>query len=168
MSDSPSPLPIGELDERREWWHEAVTMALYVSLSLLAVIAALPQDAAPAGDLWLTLLLTAVALLLAHQVASRISTRLLHQGLLDRDGRLILAAQLAGGLAIGIAAALPVLLFGPDAVRISEVLLIAFVAGTGYLVGRSAGRSRLRSLAYVALVVAAVIVVLLVKSLVGH
>ncbi len=158
-----------ESREAREWVREAVTMALYISLSLLAVLVALPKaSTAESTDLWLTILLTAVALLLAHQLAFRISTRLVNKGLLDASGVKLLGAQLIGGLMAAVAAALPVLIFGPQAVRASELVLLLFVAATGYRAARSVPASRGRALMYVASVVVAVMVVLFVKSLVGH
>jgi hypothetical protein len=153
----------------REWLREAVTMALYISLSLLAVLVALPSaSTAESDDLWLTILLTAVALLLAHQLAFRISSRLVNKGLLDAAGVKLLGAQLIGGLIAAVAATLPVLVFGPEAVRASELVLLVFVAATGYRAARSVPASRLRALMYVGVVVLGVIAVLFVKSLVGH
>ncbi len=155
--------------EAREWLREAVTMALYISLSLLAVLVALPKaSTADSDDLWLTILLTAVALLLAHQLAFRISTRLVNKGLLDASGVKLLGAQLIGGLIAGVAATLPVLVFGPQAVWASELVLLIFVAATGYRAARSVPASRGRALMYVVFVVLAVVAVLFVKSLVGH
>lgn len=155
--------------QRREWLREAVTMSLYVSLSLLAVLVALPPGAS-LGDrhLALTILLTAVALLLAHQVAFRLSTRLINRGLLDDEGRRMLSAQVAGGLITGVVAAAPVFLFGAGAIRLTEFLVLAFVAATGYRAARSVPTSRTKALAYVAFVVLVVLAVLFVKSLVAH
>ena len=48
------------------------------------------------------------------------------------------------------------------------MILTAFVAFVGYSAARSADRTRLRSLLYVGLVVVGVLLVLWVKSLVGH
>jgi peptidoglycan/LPS O-acetylase OafA/YrhL len=77
MTDDLATKPATHDDERKEWLREAVTMALYVSLSLLAVLVALPPGSSLGNDrhLALTILITAVALLLAHQVAFRLSTR---------------------------------------------------------------------------------------------
>jgi hypothetical protein len=156
-------------EEAREWLREAVTMALYISLSLLAVLVALPSaSTAESDDLWLTILLTAVALLFAHQLAFRISSRLVNKGLLDAAGVKLLGAQLIGGLIAAVAAALPVLVFGSEAVRASELILLLFVAATGYRAARSVPASRLRALMYVGVVVLGVVAVLFLKSLVGH
>jgi hypothetical protein len=163
----PHETPDVDPEERREWWREAVTMALYVGLSLLAVLVALPAAVADEGT-GLTVLLTAVALLLAHQVAFRLSTRLVNRGLLDAEGQRLLAAQALGGLAIAVLAAAPVFLLGASGIQVAEFLLLAFVAGTGYVTARGAGRSPTRSVGYVVVLVVAVVLVLFVKSLVGH
>lgn len=160
---------VTEENERLEWWREAVTMALYVSLSLLAVLVALPPGSSLSEtDLGLTVLITAVALLLAHQVAFRLSSRLVNRGLLDDAGRKLLSAQVVGGLGAAAVASLPVFLLGSDGIRVSELVLLLFVAATGYRAARSVPTSRTRALGYVGFVVLLVLVVLFVKSLVGH
>lgn len=144
-------------------------MALYVSLSLLAVLLATPTSAGESSTrLALTVALTAVGLVLAHQVAFRLSTRLLNRGLLDAGSVRLLAAQAAGGLGVAALASVPVLLFGPTGLRVSAVLLTLLVALAGYLAARSVPVSRSRAMLYVAVVVVVVGLVLTVKSLVGH
>lgn len=156
--------------ERAEILREGLTMALYISLSLLAVLAAVPSTAiTEGGTVVLTIALTSVGLVLAHQLAFRMSSRLIAEGSrLHPLAPKILRAQLVGGAFVTLLAVLPVLVFGPDAVRASMALLLLFVLGVGYLVARSAPTSRLRSLVYVAGVAVIVLVVLGVKALVGH
>jgi hypothetical protein len=156
--------------EAVEAWREGITMALYVSLSQLAVMTALPsQEASVDSKLALTVALTSVGLILAHQVAFRMSSRLVTRGsTLEPHAPRLLRAQLLGGAAVTVLAVLPILLFGPAAYNWSIGLLLLFVMAVGYLVSRSAPHSRLRSLLYVAAVAVAVIGVLAVKSLVGH
>jgi hypothetical protein len=161
------PLP----EHRRERLREGVTMALYVSLSLLAVLVALPPSLDPGAVARpaLTLLLTSLGLILAHVLAFRLSARLVHHGALPAAQLELLAAQLAGGLAVTAVAVVPVLfLGGPAGVRAAEWLLLAFVAAVGYLAARSVPVSRPRALAYVAAVVVLALGVLWVKSLVRH
>jgi hypothetical protein len=155
--------------ERREVVREAVTMALYVSLSQLAVLAALPLDQAEGATLAWTITLTSVGLVLAHQLAFRMSSRLITKGsALEPLAPRILRAQLAGGAVVTLLAVVPVLVLGPDAIRLSAALLLLFVMGVGYAVARSAPMSRLRSLAYVLVIALLAGVILAVKSLVGH
>ena len=159
-----------EQRERLEVVREGVTMALYVSLSQLAVMAALPtKEASTDSKLWLTVALTSVGLVLAHQVAFRMSSRLVAPGsTLEPLAPRLLRAQLLGGAAVTALAAVPILVFGPAAYRWSMGLLLLFVMIVGYLVARSAPYSRLRSLLYVGVVALTVILVLEVKSLVNH
>lgn len=152
----------------REWIREAVTMALYVGLSVLAVIVALPSAAVSDRTPALTVALTAIGLLLAHQVAFRLSSRLVNHGLLDEDSRRMLGAQLVGGLATAALAAVPVLVFGGPGIRVSAILLIGLVGGVGFLSARSAGAGRVRAMLYVGGLVLVVAGLLVVKSLVGH
>lgn len=160
------------VDESRataEIWREGVTMALYISLSQLAVMTALPEVSDGREGLALTVFLTSVGLVLAHQVAFRMSSRLVAEGSkLEPEAPRLLGAQLLGGGFVTLLAVLPILIFGPGAYRVSIGLLLLFVMVVGYLVARSAPVSRLRALIYVVFVAFVVIGVLVVKSLVGH
>lgn len=169
-AESPAPATHGEQALRAEIWREGITMALYISLSQLAVMTALPSAVAVADeDLALTTLLTSVGLILAHQLAFRMSSRLLTPGskLHDEAPRL-LRAQLIGGGAVTLLAVLPLLLFGPGGYRLSIFLLLGFVMAVGYFVARTAPVSRVKALIYVAFVAMLVVGVLAVKSLVSH
>ena len=106
-------------DRRREIQREGLTMALYISISLLAVMAALPAPQTQSRvTLALTLLLASVGLVLAHQIAFRLSSRLVQPGsTLDPAGVRLLTAQLIGGAAVTAIAVVPVLLFGAAAYR---------------------------------------------------
>lgn len=156
--------------EKAEVWREGITMALYVSLSQLAVMTALPaQEASTDSKLALTVALTSVGLVFAHQVAFRMSSKLVAPGSrLEPLAPRLLRAQLLGGGAVTALAVLPILLFGPAAYSWSMGLLLLFVMVVGYMVARSAPHGRVRSLLYVMVVAVAVIAVLAVKSLVSH
>jgi FtsH-binding integral membrane protein len=159
--------PEGLLERIRE----GVTMALYVSLSLLAVMVVLPSDVGPGASESpaATIALTAVGLILAHVLAFRVSARLVGRGRLARDHLEILGAQMAGGAIVTVVAVVPVLLLGaPAGVSVAELLLIAFIGLTGYAAARSVPLSRARAAVYMASVVVAALVVLGVKSLVEH
>jgi hypothetical protein len=155
----------------REQIREGVLMALYIGLSLLAVLLVSPSPDADdtARAVAATVFLTALGLVLAHQVAFRLSTRLVSHGELDAAARTALSAQLKAGLVVSVAAALPVLVLGGDAgLLVSELLMLGLVAVVGYAVGRASGRTPMRSVLYVGGVVVAVGVVLTVKLAVGH
>jgi len=164
------PVQDGSGAHRLELLREGVTMALYISLSLLAVTVAIPADLRgerlePA----LVVLLASIGLILAHAVAFRLSSRLVNRGRLSAESLELLGAQLAGGAAVTVVAVAPmVLLSVPTGVYVAGLLLIGFVAFVGYLAARSAGVGRGRAIGYVAGVVVVALVVLAVKRLVGH
>lgn len=171
MSEVTVPMTIDEsARERAEVWREGITMALYISLSQLAVMTAMPaQEARTDTKLALTVALTTLGLVLAHQLAFRMSSRLVAAGsTLEPLAPRVMGAQLVGGGAVTLLAVLPILIFGPDAYLWSIALLLLFVMVVGYTAARSAPRSRLRSLLYVAVIAVLVIGVLAVKALVNH
>lgn len=142
-------------------------MALYLSLSLLAVLLAVPTsvDTDPVG----VVVLTAVGLLMAHLVAFTISSRLVSEGILDPESRRIAAAQLAAGVGVVVLVTLPMLLFNaPVSLYVAEALLMLVVVGVGYLTARAGKASVVRSVLYVGFVVLSVVAVLALKALVGH
>lgn len=165
-----SATPSGEGSTHElELTREVLTMALYVSLSLLAVIIALPvnveDNRVHAGFL---VMVTGFGLVLAHHVAFRMSSRLVNEGLLTAESRTALTAQALGGIPVAVLAAIPVFVLGESpGEEVTEVLLLAFVAIVGY---RSARRrtSAWRSLAYVAVLSVVVAAVIVVKLLTGH
>ncbi len=151
--------------------HEVTTMALYLSLSLLAVLIALPE-VNPAEDNrfeeGLVVLGTGVGLLLAHHVAFRMSTRLVNQGLLTETSRHAMKAQALGGIPVAVLASLPVFLLGEDPGEdVAIFLLLALVLAVGYRSARFNVRP-IRALAYTALLVLVVLGVVIVKLLTHH
>jgi len=165
------PHQVGDTSHAHERIHEGVTMALYISLSLLAVLVAQETSLAPAAyaSPALAIVLTSVGLILAHLLAFRLSTRLVHRGRLSPASAELLGAQLIGGLAVTAVAVMPVLVIdGPGGVLVAELLLLAFIAGVGYVAARSVPLSRPRALAYVAVVAVLALAVLWVKGLVHH
>ena len=150
---------------------EGLTMALYIGLSLLAVMVALPTDVTAALNPHpaVTLFLTSIALLIAHQLAFRLSARLAHRGEIATEHLDLLAAQVVGGLAVTAVAVIPVVLIGGrTGVVVAELLLLAFIAVVGYASARTIHVSRVRALLSVAGVIALVLVVLWIKDLVHH
>lgn len=145
----------------RELRREAMVMALYVAVCLLAALIALGENADHGhvrafGLVWGTTL----GLALAHAFAFGLSARLGTEGRLgQRDAHLVLA-QLAGASAVALIATLPVALVGPTGeFDIVRLVLSVFIGGAGYAVGRLNGGGRTRSLLYggFILVLAAVI-----------
>jgi hypothetical protein len=155
---STDPLFLRRAATRAERIREGVTMALYIALSLLAVMFALPTSVAPtdAASHASLLFVTSIGLLIAHQLAFRLSARLAH-GKLASEHLELLAAQLIGGLAVTLVAVVPVFLIGDKAGLI--------VAVVGYIAARGIPLSRPRALLFVAGVVALTLVVIGVKNL---
>jgi hypothetical protein len=165
------PHEAGDVSHVHERMREGVTMALYISLSLLAVLVAQPTSLAPGASESpaLAIVLTSVGLIVAHWLAFRLSTRLVHRGQVSAASVELIGAQLIGGLAVTVVAVIPVLLIGGfGGVLAAELLLLAFIAVVGYVAARSVPLSRPRALAYVAAVVALALVVLWIKGLVHH
>ena len=171
MTEEWPPAVVDDLPEHQaELLREVTTMALYVSLSILAVLIALPvvgntDNRVQAG---FTVLATGLGLVLAHHLSFRMSSRLVNGGLLSPQSVEALTAQALGGLPVAVLAALPVFALGEEPGEVvSEVLLLGFVALVGYRSARfTSGVGR--SLLYVGVIVAAVAAVLVIKLLAGH
>lgn len=177
MGDVSGPVePVGPFESRYthhqlDFLREVTTMALYVSLSLIAVLIALP-NADPVEDNrvqeGVTVLLTGLGLVLAHHVAFRMSTRLVNAGFLTAESRESLKAQALGGLPVAVLGAIPVFLLGEDPGEdVAILLLLGLVVAVGYRTARFASRP-IRALAYSVVVVVIVAAVVGFKLLVGH
>ncbi len=168
MDDSIAAPEPSEL--RIEVAREGVTMALYQSLSILAVLLATPTPRADGANVRVavTVFLTGLGLLAAHHVAFRLSSRLVNQGLLSDVSVSLLRAQALGGLPIVVGAAIPPLLLGAAlGTTVSEVLLLVLVALVGYRAVRPA-RDRRQALGYLAGLVVVVGLLMVLKTSVGH
>ena len=158
-------------DERRKLIRAGIEMALYIALSLLAVIAALPLvlERTEAVSVATALIVSAVGLLAAHWLAFSVSARLETGGILSREALAELAAQ-AGGGAIALAiAVVPILVVPPPrGVFAAQLALLALIAGVAYGAAQPRARSRLHALAYTAAVVFGAAVVVALHDLGGH
>jgi len=145
-------------------------MALYISLSLLAVLVATQTITHENKDeVARTVFLTACGLLVAHLLAFAVSSRLVSKGNMDQEGRRAVAAQIAAGLFVALVATLPTLFLDPDiSLRVAEYILLGIVCVVGYFAARQSGATKVRALAYTVLVLVAAVLVLLVKGLVHH
>jgi hypothetical protein len=166
------PAPAQEVGSAHELEaaRETVTMALYISLSLLAVLLATPNPGPEDHRVTeaVIVLVTGVGLVAAHHLAFRMSSRLVNAGVLSPASVSMLGAQALGGLPIAVLAALPVLVFGVDwGTAVSEVLLLALVCIVGYRSVRPA-MSRGRAVLYLLGVVLVAGLVIGLKLVVGH
>ena len=153
-----------------EFVREAITMALYVALSLLAVMVAVPHEQlAGVGSPALVVALTSLGLILAHVVAFRISSQFVHYGLLTPEAVRLIGAQLGGGLLVTIVACVPlILLEGVRALQVAEIALLLVITGVAYAASRRSGTSHVRSVVHAVGVVVVVAVVLILKNVVVH
>lgn len=149
---------------RHEEWHEGVTMAIYVNLSLLAVLLVIPENSEQSHiQLVVFILATTIALLLAHQVAFRLSSKFVNRGEVHHNLSRLLLAQGAGAATAAALASVPVLFFGVDGLWLSEALLLAFVCSIGFIASRSGGASILRAIGYVAFLIVVVTAIIVFK-----
>jgi hypothetical protein len=150
---------------------EASTMALYVSVVLLAALVALEDDAdIPDAEMLGLIWGTTLGLALAHFFAFRMSSRLVRGSTFHRRDLVVARAQAAGAVAVAALCTIPVLLLPNaseyDVVRLELGLLLGLA---GYASGRTGGASRLRSLVMGAVTLVLGIGVALVKNaLLGH
>lgn len=145
---------------------EASTMALYVSVVLLAALVAFRDSTTTDQDELLGVIWgTTLGLALAHFYAFRVSSRLV-RGRADLTTAL---AQLGGASAVALLCTVPVLVLPSptedDVVRLWIGLLLG---ASGYTTGRARGDSRLRSFFLGALVLGVGVVVALVKNALSH
>jgi hypothetical protein len=162
---------VTEPDDRTELLRDGVEMALYIALSLLAVMVALPSalERTETVEVALILIVTAIGLLAAHWLAFRVSARLTTGGLLSQQELAILAAQLAGGAAVVAVAVVPILVLEPpNGLFVAQIALLAVIAGVAYLAARPRAPNRGVAFLYAAAVVAGAAVIVFIKDLVGH
>lgn len=145
-------------------------MALYITISLLAVLAAVPDGDRSSivvlGLIWGT----ATGLTLAHLLAFRLSARLVSAGRLEPHERMAIGAQALASASVAALASLPLLLAAGNAgLEVSRMLLAGFVGLCAYGAGRQSGGTRRRAVIYAAGTVAVAVAVALVKNaLTGH
>ena len=156
---------------RSELFREAMTMALYVAVCVLAVLTTFVDHGNTShtgiiGIVWGT----AVGLAVAHLFAFRLSARLVASGNRTRHEGLLEVAQLAGAAFVAVLVTLPLLLL-PDSNDLSaaRIVLAAFIALVGYSVARSGGASVVRAASYGAFILIVGMVIVTVKNtLSGH
>ena len=154
-------------------------MALYVSIVLLATLAALPAGRddghepvqGPAGiELIAILWGTTVGLALAHSFAFVVATQGLGGGRLRGHDLREATAELAGAVFVAAAATLPVLLFSEATEQQVVPFVLALIIGVvGYFVERLHGRTRRASVVFgVATLVVGLVAAGVKNLLAGH
>ncbi len=170
MADAPAGPWSGVGEHRLELRKEALTMALYVAICLLASLIVIPESTAEHSNLiGLTWGIT-VGLALALWFAFRVSARMAGGGTVRATDIEIIGAQLLGAAIVAVAVSVEVLLL-PDSVELegAEFLLAALISLAGFAVARGAGASLFRALIYALFVLASAVTIALLKNLLaGH
>jgi hypothetical protein len=165
----------GQTKARTDVLREAVTMMLYVSIVLLAELAALPKDGHGRSEIhgWgLAALIwgTAVGLALAHWFSFELAARLFSTGHVREIELAIGAGQVAGAVVVALLSTVPIV-FVRDGSEIGWMIFVPalLVGATGFATARTAGRSAGFSLVVGLLITCAGLLVAAVKNwLVGH
>jgi hypothetical protein len=155
---------------RRELAREAVTMALYVSITLLAALLAIPDDDVP-GTLRTAALIwgAAAGLALAHWLAFDVGARLFQTAHLDRLHRLGGPVSLAAALTVATVTTIPMLIAPNDvASEVAISVLALILAAAGFAVGRRSGAGLMRALAGGVLLLAVAGVVVAIKIAIDY
>lgn len=151
-------------------YREFVSAALYMTLVLMAVLIALPNDRVPESWGVLTLLLgTAVGLMLAHWIAFRWAAHLAEDtGISPASAAREAGAQVGGGVAAAVVAGVPLLVLDGDAAITASLVLLSGVLGlTGLRIGRLRGWSWPTSIVAAVVVLAVALAVVGVKAALG-
>ena len=172
---APDPHETATLDAfdeitRRELSREAVTMVLYVSITLLAARVAIPRDDVP-GTLHTAALIWggAAGLALAHWLAFDVGARLFETAHLDRLHRLGGPVSLAAALAVAAVTSIPILIAPDDIASELAISVLAFIlAAAGFAVGRRSGAGLLRAVAGGVILLAVAGLVVVIKIVVDH
>jgi hypothetical protein len=147
----------------RAGWRPATTMMLYVSIVLLAEVAAFPDDLRRLETLAIVWG-TTIGLALAHWFAFEFSAVRLH-----RSERGEVWSELGGAALVALITTVPIIVFPPAVHRQVVPFVIAVVIGfVSYAVERTNGRSRRRSLAFAGIVLLAGLAVAGVKDLISY
>ncbi|HTL86914.1 MAG TPA: hypothetical protein VL856_17150 [Acidimicrobiia bacterium] len=153
---------------RRTLVQHATTMMLYISIVLLAELAAIPSDHdggvhGPTGWTLIALIWgTTIGLALAHYFAFTIAVHGLSHINLNRDDRAEAFAEIGGAAAVAIIASIPVLLFSPAREQeIVPAVLVLLIGTIAFGVERANGHSRKTAFIYG---IAALVIGLLVVS----
>ncbi len=148
---------------------EAVTMALYVCIVLIAEFVALGQEIESERAAVAVIWGTTVGLALAHVFAFNLAARLLAAGAVGGESRRAAWAQLASAFAVAALVTIPFTVLSLDAgLDVAAFLATGIVGLTAYLASRNAGAGRSRALVEGAVVLLVGAVLVGVKASLGH
>jgi hypothetical protein len=150
--------------------HETTTMALYLAISMLALLAALPHGEDEVTHLIGMVWGTIAGLTLAHLLAFRLSGKLLGGGRLDRTELYALGGQFVAAIGVGLLISVPLVWSsGTQAVAYARLVLAAMIGVFAFGVAIQQSPSRVRAVLYAIVVVVISLGVAVVKNrLAGH
>ena len=153
-----------------EVWREAITMALYVAICLLAALTAVAERADAGHAVTLGIVWgTTIGLALAHWFAFRVSSRMVGGGSLSRADARLAGAQMAGAAAVAALVSIPVLALPSTAeLDVARIVLAALIGLAGFLVGRRSGASTFRSVVFGGVMVVAGLGIAILKNVLSH
>jgi hypothetical protein len=148
---------------------ESITMGLYMTISLLAVLTAQPHgDAATSATLALVWG-TTFGLALAHWLAFQLTARLFAGTRLPSHDRMAIAGQVVAALGVACVASVPLMLYPSSGLALARSTLAGLVGLFAFGAARRNGGSVGRALLYALLVVAIAFAVAIGKYLLtGH
>lgn len=157
-------------EHKMEFRKEALTMALYVAICLIASLIAIPESAVAQTNVMGIIWGITLGLAIAHWFAFRVSARMVGAGTVRSSDIELAGAQLLGAAGVASVVSLGVLLL-PDSAELegAEFLLAALISLIGFGVARGAGASLLRAVAYSLAVLACAVTIAALKNLLaGH
>ncbi len=162
---------VSDVDEHGwELRREALTMALYVAICLMAGFIAIPVSAIEHTNVVGLIWGVTIGLALAHWFAFRVSARMVGAGTVRSSDVELAGAQLLGAAGVAAVVSVGVLLL-PDSAEFEGAgyLLAALISLTGYAVARNAGATRVRAVVYALVVLVGAVAIAVVKNLLaGH
>jgi dipeptide/tripeptide permease len=162
-------VPEQERPHKEHIRHEAVTMALYVAICLLAALAALKGTVLEHGVVFELVWGTTVGLALAHMFAFLLAGRLIEGRRITAATRATILAQLVGAAAVALLVTIAIVLVPTsDELDAARVDLAVIIGITGYVVSRNVARTRLRAVLFAIIVTAVGLAVAAIKYWVGH
>ena len=170
MADGLAARLSGGSEERLEFRKEALTMALYVAICLMASLIVIPDSAVAQTNVIGLIWGVTLGLALAHWFAFRVSARMVGAGTVRSSDIELIGAQLLGASSVALLVSVGVVLL-PDSAELqgAEYLLAALISLIGFAVARGAGASRMRAVVYALFVLAGAVTIAVVKNLLaGH
>jgi hypothetical protein len=168
-------MPIDEVDERHAPMadqaaiRESITMALYITISLLAVLTAQPPGDVTASAVLTVVWGTTLGLTLAHWLAFQLTARLFAGAELPSHDRMAMVGQAVAAIGVACLVSVPLMLDASSGLALSRSILAGLVGLFAFGAARRHGGSVGRAMIYALVVVAIALSVAIGKYLLtGH